>query len=704
MQIIYKFRFLILSFMILGVVSCSNPDSNPTNSSPRSGAEITAENAKATDADKDVEDDPFKVAEIDFHEADAVLGLIGSRQAQALNGEWRAIVDLMGVGNPNAISHGFFKDAKNITGMELIEYDFDEADTLKVPGDWNSQDARLFFYQGQVWYRQIFSASPKSGERSHLYFGGANFAAQVFLNGEPIGEHIGGYVPFSFDITKSLKAGENSLVVRVDNTLGKSTVPMGRTDWWPYGGLTRDVAIITTPKAFIRNVKLELTDREAGLISVRLDTEGFKKGKKAFVEIGELGVKQTLIIGPDGQAHVTFTAAPELWSPDNPKLYDVRITIGKDELRDRIGFRTIETRGTEILLNGEAIKFRGISTHEEPIGEPGVAYSRDHVMGILSEVKQLNANFVRAAHYPYSRHMAEVADELGLLLWEEIPVYWAIDWENPETLSIARDQMGRLIQRDWNRASVVIWSVANETPSSSARMKFLKQLIDDTRSLDSSRLVSAALLGGSRESFETIVTHLAVRGLDKGGLTAKEKLIFSAIKLRAGLNAPNPSDGYSVVIDDPLAQLVDIVSYNEYFGWYYSKIFADQTKVSEGTLRDLMLDFMPDLRITTHVNKPIHISEFGAGAKAGNVGGEALIWTEEYQAKVYNAQIQMLRNSPQVQGMTPWVLKDFRAMLRPRGGVQDYYNRKGLIDENGRHKLAYYVLQDFYEGDWETGK
>lgn len=691
-------RKVLSHLALLSLLACSPQDPQQTESAPSPLEHETAssQNTKQKPAD----DDLFQAPAIDFPKAAPVMGMLGSRQLQSLNGTWNIIVDPMGIGNANAFGAGFSEDAQSITGLELIEYDFSAAETLEVPGDWNTQKERLFFYRGQVWYRRIFSTAPQKGFKYHLHFGAANYDTQVFLNGKPVGEHAGGYVPFAFDVTDNLKTGKNSLVVRVDNQLTESTIPTGRTDWWPYGGLVQDVSLITTPKSFIRNSKIKLENRETGEISIKLQTEGFRTGTEAFFEIEELNVALTLKIEKDGTATGVFTSNPTFWSPETPKLYTIKLIAGKEILTDRVGFRTIETRGTEILLNGKPIKLKGISTHSEPIGDPGIAYSREHMKTLLNEAKALNANFVRAAHYPYSRHLAEVADEVGILLWKEIPVYWAIDWTNPDTLSIAKDQMSRLVTRDWNRASVIIWSVANETPQSAARLTFLEDLITDVREMDDSRLVSAALLGGSRESFEAIVTHIAARGVKLDDISLKEKAIFRAILLRAGLNAPKATDTYTLVIDDPLSEHVDIVAYNEYFGWYYSKIFANQTGIGEDVFRKVMLDFMPDLRITANVQKPIHISEFGAGAKAGLKGDSAHIWTEEYQANVYAAQIEMLKNSPQVQGMTPWILKDFRAMLRPKAGVQDYYNRKGLIDENGQKKLAYGVLQEFYAGEW----
>ncbi len=646
------------------------------------------------------EENLFEEKVVDYPDPDPVLGMIDARNTSSLNGQWHYVVDPMGVGDPGSFLGSFPDLLRQETGMELIEYDFEKSSTLRVPGDFNSQDERLFFYQGRVWYYRKFDAEPAAGMRQHLWFGGANFHSLVFLNGHAVGEQKGGYVPFSFDVTDLLQDGENVLLVRVNNSLSKDSVPTLRTDWWPYGGLTRDVALIETPAAFIRNARLVLADRKDSTLDLRLQTEGFAPGATATVRLPEIGLQQTVTIDKDGLASARFQAPVELWSPDRPKLYQVEFEAGQDKLTERIGFRTIETRGQEILLNGEPIKLRGISTHEEAIGEPGVAYSQEQVERVLQEAKALNANFVRAAHYPYSRHMAKAADELGLMLWEEVPVYWNIAWENPETLAIARSQVARLVQRDWNRAAVIIWSVANETPNSEARMKFLGQLIDDIRSMDDSRLISAAMFGGFEE-FGKLVMHLAARGLAREGLSPRDEAVFQSVLARAGDAAPGPADGFTLVIRDPLGELTDIVAYNEYFGWYYSGAIARQLGVSEAVIRPLMLDLMRDLRISAAYDKPLHISEFGAGAKAGRRGGEALIWTEEYQAKVYQAQIAMLRNSTQVQGMTPWILKDFRAMLRPLAGTQDYFNRKGLIDENGRRKLAFDVLRDFYAGPWE---
>jgi beta-glucuronidase len=283
------------------------------------------------------------------------------------------------------------------------------------------------------------------------------------------------------------------------------------------------------------------------------------------------------------------------------------------------------------------------------------------------------------------------------MLWEEIPVYWNIDWSNDETLDIAKNQIARLVKRDQNRASVVVWSVANETPLSNPRMKFLNTLITDIEKFDSTRLTTAALLSGSEEQFRSLVLVLALQGAKSEWVDANEKYIFQSILDQANI-AVNTQLNFSISIEDPLGDSIDLISYNEYFGWYYVTFFTEQMKISEGTLRKLMFEVMPNIKITSPFDKPIHISEFGAGAKYGNHTNK--IWSEEYQANLYKHQLDMLSKNPQIKGISPWVFKDFRAMLRPLPGIQDFYNRKGLIDEQGNKKQAFDVLADFYEKKW----
>ena len=630
---------------------------------------------------------------------DNLIGWIDSRQITSLNGEWSYIVDPMNNGLPeSSFFGGFPKNKTQKTGMELIEYNFETAAKIQIPGAWNAIDKKLFFYRGPVWLYKKFNYQLKKEAITHLYIEGSNFTTKVFINGSIVGEFEGGYVPFNFDISKYLKDGENILLVQTDNTLNKSSVPTQKTDWWPWGGIVGDVYILETPKKFIQNAYLQLNPENfsEALFNVEMNQE--LSGQRIVLEIPELQFKDEFLTNARGFIRESIKITPQLWSPDDPKLYKVIISTDQEIISDEIGFRSIKVKGQNIYLNNSEIQFKGISMHSEPIGIPGPAFSKEHFQDLLLTAKDLNINFIRAAHYPYTRHLAKVADRLGLMLWEEVPVYWNIDWDNSETLNIATNQITRLVQRDQNRASVVVWSVANETPLSSSRMKFLNTLLSEIEVIDSTRLTTAALLSGSEEQFKALVLVLALKGFNSQWVNPQEKAIFQFILDQA--NIPIDSElNFSISIDDPLGESVDLISYNEYFGWYYVTFFTDQMMISEGTLRKLMFEIMPSIKISSVFNKPIHISEFGAGAKYGNHSNK--IWSEEYQAKLYKHQLEMLSNNPQIKGISPWVFKDFRAMLRPLPGIQDFYNRKGLIDESGNKKEAFAVLADFYENKWE---
>lgn len=630
---------------------------------------------------------------------DNLIGWIDSRRITSLNGEWSYIVDPMNNGLPeSSFFGGFPKNKTQKTGMELIEYNFETAAKIQIPGAWNAIDKKLFFYRGPVWLYKKFNYQRKKEAITHLYIEGSNFTTKIFINGSIVGEFEGGYVPFNFDISKYLKDGENILLVQTDNTLNQSSVPTQKTDWWPWGGIVGDVYILETPKKFIQNAYLQLNPEKFSEALFNVEMNQKLSGQRIVLEIPELQFKDEFITNATGFIRESIKITPQLWSPDDPKLYKVIISTDQEIISDEIGFRSIKVKGQNIYLNNSEIQFKGISMHSEPIGIPGPAFSKEHFQDLLLTAKDLNINFIRAAHYPYTRHLAKVADRLGLMLWEEVPVYWNIDWDNSETLNIATNQITRLVQRDKNRASVVVWSVANETPLSSSRMKFLNTLLSEIEAIDSTRLTTAALLSGSEEQFKALVLVLALKGFNSQWVNPQEKAIFQFILDQA--NIPIDSElNFSISIDDPLGESVDLISYNEYFGWYYVTFFTDQMMISEGTLRKLMFEIMPSIKISSVFNKPIHISEFGAGAKYGNHSNK--IWSEEYQAKLYKHQLEMLSNNPQIKGISPWVFKDFRAMLRPLPGIQDFYNRKGLIDENGNKKEAFAVLADFYENKWE---
>jgi beta-glucuronidase len=573
---------------------------------------------------------------------------IEGRHTIDLNGRWQTIIDPYETGyydyryqpSPN----GYFKNAKPKSPSDLIEYDFDTSAQLDVPGDWNSQDQRLLFYEGTVWYKKSFDYQKKDHTRLFVYFGAANYLADVYLNGEKLGRHEGGFTPFNFEITNLVREKDNFLVVKVDNKRRRDAVPTLNTDWWNYGGLTRDVNLIEVPETFIADYFLQLKKGSTNEIAGWVRLNNPIGGKAVTIEVPEAGAKQSVTTDANGYAPVSFKVRLNLWSPENPKLYLVKVSTDTESVSDRIGFRSIETRGTEVLLNGKPIFLRGISIHEESPLRGGRAFSRDDARMLLGWAKELGCNFVRLAHYPHNENMTRLADEMGIMVWSEIPVYWTILWDSPETFANARTQLDENITRDKNKASVILWSVANETPLSEARLKFLKGLVDHARKLDPTRLLTAA-------------------------------------------NERHYADSNTQVIDDPLGEYLDVIGCNEYVGWY---------------------DGLPEkadlLQWKMAYNKPLIISEFGGDALFGYHGEANVRWTEEYQKNLYEHQLKMLKTIPFLRGMTPWILTDFRSPRRPLPRIQDFYNRKGLISSRGERKQAFYVLQNFYRALIKEGK
>jgi len=299
-------------------------------------------------------------------EASAPLQNIYGRQHLSLNGRWNYIVDPYETGYYNyrrepfdttpSGKGGFYDDLGPPQKGELVEYNFDLSPTLKIPGDWNSQDEKLVFYEGTVWMRQVFNAAPKEDKRYFLYFGAVNYQAHVYLNGKKLGTHKGGFTPFQFDVSGKLNAGRNFVVVKVDNMRHQDEIPTVNTDWWNYGGITRDVLLAEVPATYIADYKVQLAKGDLSRIQGFVQLAGARPRQSISVTIPEAGIRTTVQADASGRAAIDIPAGKlRYWSPEAPTLYDVEIAAGPDRVKDRVGFRTIETRGQDILLNGKSI-------------------------------------------------------------------------------------------------------------------------------------------------------------------------------------------------------------------------------------------------------------------------------------------------------------------------------------------------------------
>jgi beta-glucuronidase len=575
------------------------------------------------------------------NEGTTVLADSDRRTIRSLNGDWHYIVDPYDGGLYNfhreIRKDGFFLNGAPESGSKgLVEYDFSKMPTLKVPGDWNTQSDKLFYYEGLLWYQRDFDYTPPRGHHTFLHIGAANYTAIAWVNGTKVCSHEGGFTAFDCDITEAVRAGKNFVVIAVDNTRHADGVPTLNTDWWNYGGLTRDVYLIDTPASYIQSFDLHLNrDRTAIEGSVHLANAA--PAETVRISLPQAHRETTATLDEHGDASIHIDAAGlELWSPQQPRLYQVKLRTNDDTLTDDIGFRTIEVRGTDILLNGQPMFLRGVSIHGEAPIRGGRANNDQDAETLLGWARDLGCNFVRLAHYPHDQRMTRLADKMGLLVWSEIPVYWAEQFGDPIVLAKAESQLREEIARDRNRASIALWSIANETPSTPERTAFLTKLASDVRALDNTRLITAALL---------------VR-----------------------------TQGHTKIVDDKLGEALDVIGANEYIGWY-------EGEPADADTTTWQIAF----------SKPLIISEFGGDARAGLHGPATERWTEEYQASIFEHQLRMLARIPQLRGLSPWVLVDFRSPMRQLPGVQDGFNRKGLISNEGQKKQAFFVLQKAYK-------
>jgi len=553
-----------------------------------------------------------------------------NRNTISLNGRWHIIID--------PYRQDYSRNQKTKNKSDRVEYNFDTSPVLNVPGDWNTQMKELYYYEGAIWYEKSFQYAPKPGKRVFLYFGGVNYHAIVYLNGNKIGEHVGGYTPFNFEITGKLENGGNFITMQVDNVRKKEGVPTLKTDWWNYGGITRSVDLVEVPDVFIRDYFIHLVNGSTNKVEGWAKLNKAESGRNISLEIPEVKVKKEWTTDNQGKVSFSFKVNLALWSPRSPQLYHIFFTSGKDTINDQVGFRSIETAGDRILLNGKPVFLRGVCIHEEAPYRTGRATNEEDARTLLGWAKELGCNFVRLAHYPHNENMIRMAEKMGIMVWSEIPVYWSIDFGNPATYNNAENQLNKEITRDKNRAPVIIWSMANETPINQIRNDFLRKLIHHAREMDETRLISAALLTHHKK------------------------------------NDPN-----TLVMDDPLAEIVDVLSFNEYVGWY-----------------DGLPEKCEKVNFEINTNKPVIISEFGGAALQGYFADKETRWSENYQEYLYTQQIPMLDKIPHLSGTTPWILMDFRSPNRNLPGIQDGWNRKGLISEQGIRKRAFFVMQQWY--------
>jgi len=584
---------------------------------------------------------------------DFMINVYG-RQNTSLNGTWNAIIDLFNQG----INKSVWLNRKPTNNTEFFEYGWENGLQLKVPGDFNSQSPHLLYYEGTVWYGRHFKGV--SGERQFLYFGAVSQRCTVYLNGQWLASHDGGFTPFQIEVTGKLNIDDNFIAVAVNNDRLMQSIPALAFDWWNYGGITRDVMLVSTPKVYIKDYMVQLDPKSSKVINASVQmSDPVESGAIAILEIPELKIKEKISLSNEGIGQISIqTKKIHRWSPEDPKQYKVQLSFYSNEnnvapediISEDIGFRNISVDGVDILLNGKKTFMRSVSFHEEISSEMRRACTEEDSYQLLSAAKDLGVNLVRLTHYPQNEHTLRLAEKMGIMIWQEIPVWQGIDFANEETMNKAQIMFSEMIYRDKNRCCVAFWGIQNETRPSEDRDRFLRKELAFARSIDSTRLYTGA--------FDNVYFN-------------KEAGEFQ--------------------INDDIIWDLDVVSFNKYMGWYESWPCAPK-----------------DCKWNVAEGKPVIISEFGCEALMGKHDHPeaASSWSEEYQAELYRCNIEMFKQIPNLAGISPWVLYDFRSPYRFHPTNQDGWNRKGLLSDKGEKKQSWYIIHDLYNKIlmYETGE
>jgi beta-glucuronidase len=524
---------------------------------------------------------------------------------------------------------------------------------VAVPGSWNEQVPGARDTLGPAWYERRFEAPPAAGQQVAIRFGSAVYAAQAWLNGQWLGEHEGGHLPFTLPCSAALAEGENVLVVRVDGRLGRDRVPPGLVpaehshgrvfhpdvpfDFFPFAGLHRRVELVATPRHGIGDLRVRTVTGGDGTATLHVAAEAGG---------GEL----TLALDGEPITCPHRVGREQLWHPDSPRLHRLDAELRRrgalvDRYTLQVGLRTVTVDADRLLLNGAPVELRGFGRHEDfPVlgrGAVPALAARDLLL-----MRDLGANSLRTAHYPCDEETLDIADRLGLLVIAETPavgLYFAAAGMPRAGEDLARRQelalrfVAELVARDRNRACVIAWSVANEPrmnyPGAAAA---LGELCDAARALDATR----------------------------------------------------PAGYATDLPDSPGLEAADVVFLNAYPGWYHLPADLDAAESALGGQLD---------RIHERHAKPIVITEFGADAIPGSHADPPALWSEEYQAELIERLIRVARQRPFVAGAHVWAFADFataQATHRPQSR-----NYKGVFTRDRQPKLAAHRLRALWGGE-----
>lgn len=509
----------------------------------------------------------------------------------------------------------------------------EDAIDMYVPSCWNLRLGYLT-YHGLAWYFKEFECE---SENIILSFGAVSQQAEVYLDGEHLGGHYGGYTEFRFDV--SLKKGKHLLAVLTDSRADDETIPKDIADWYRYGGIYRSVELSEINDVFISRHKISYElDDDTAEVTVETEVKSFsgKKPEKLTVKLDN----KTVYSG-DYSEKISFTAEKiKRWDVFKPNLYFVEITVDDDDIIDRIGFREIKAEKGQFLINGKAITIKGVNHHED-WPDFGHAVPKQLMERDIDIIKDLGCNFIRGSHYPNSRAFVDYLDQNGILFWSEVPLWGA----KAETLSSEKiikrgvNMHREMVEQYYNHPSIVLWGLHNEI---------------DTRCEDARSL--------TKKFADTI------RAYDKS-----RPLTYATDR----------------VLTDICLDLADVISINKYIGWY-----GMDPKEWYG----FMGDVEKKLKSAGVSDKPVVMGEFGAAAIYGYHTFDNIKWTEEYQANLLTMELELFKKTPFICGSFVWQFSDGRTSAqgidRARG-----FNNKGLVNEYRKPKLAYNAVKKIYTGE-----
>ena len=548
---------------------------------------------------------------------------------------------------------------------------------LNLPHTWNSEDATDLnpgYRRDASWYQKDLIIPRIDKNRNYsLYFEGSNVTTKIYVNGKEAGGHVGGYIGFTIDITNFIKEGSNEIFARVDNSYDIEIIPSQKSDFFIYGGITRDVWLVSQYKNHIDDIKIStpvVSAKKASLqiISSIKNPDNSKDLALTVILKNPKGKKvdsKTIPVS-DKTASITFENIknPELWDTENPNLYSVTAILSDknkitDTITEKVGFRWFEFKDHgPFYLNGKRLLIRGTHRHEEQAGV-GAAMTNEQHRADMESIKKMGANFVRLAHYPQDPEIYKACDELGLLVWDELP--WCRGGIGNEVWQAnTKNMLTEIIHQNYNHPSIIIWSLGNE-------MNWLPDFPD----------------GDNAQKTNAFLTELndIAHQLDPTRKTAIRKYYEGS-------------------------QIVDVFSPSIWSGWYSGSYKSYQKAIDvykKEYKHFIHAEYGGDSHVGRHSENPVTgeniikaegWEEAIVQTKVANIA-QIGDWSENYIVDLFDWHLYISENDPTFVGNVQWAFKDFATPLRPEDDIP-YMNQKGLVDRSGNPKDAYYVFKSYW--------